>query len=294
MKTHARAQNRTKETHACNKHDIYCPECAKHHLCKTSPSSWGSRSFRQSCLISSSAPSLPQSIIPARPTWSTKADMQHTSGIFASFTEFKHQDLSYLMIINLTWHTSFASFGYVHACYTRHIIPRRSAAVICVGFWEFLHFGSSVTLFTIVDASVHGYRTSVLCSSLLVLTHAPLVVSMNVCSFNTFSRFLIPSMSVRVQYFRETSAHTRQSRLEFQQPLFVIDLYLLTTLRCYRTLSCSTGGCSVCVQHLPPELGALCRCCAACWKTAPSLLQLQWCCPLRLLRFSCWCPAWLR
>ena len=36
--------------------------------------------------------------------------------------------------------------------------------------------------------------------------------------------------------------------------------------------------------------GVLCRCCAACWKTAPSLLQLQWCCPLRLLRFCCWCP----
>ena len=36
--------------------------------------------------------------------------------------------------------------------------------------------------------------------------------------------------------------------------------------------------------------GALSRCCAACWKNAPSLLQLQLCCPLHLLRFGCWCP----
>ena len=36
---------------------------------------------------------------------------------------------------------------------------------------------------------------------------------------------------------------------------------------------------------------ALCRCCAACWKTAPSLLQLRWYCLLRLLRFCCWCPS---
>ena len=159
--------------------------------------------------------------------------------------EFEHQDLhfsSQFVIINLTWHTS-------------------------VEFWPCLHFCSSVTLFTIVDASVDVYRASALCSSLLDLTHAPLLVSMNMCSFSTFSRFLIPSVSAHVQYFRETPVHTGPSRLEFPQPLFAIDLYLLTSLNCWwQTASRFSMALN---WRSTPRWSALSRRCskkAVCWR----------------------------
>ena len=155
--------------------------------------------------------------------------MLHKSGIFASFPSSNIKIFhfsSQFVIINLIWHTF-------------------------VEFWPCLHFCRSVTLFTIVDASVHVYRASALCSCLLALTHAPLLVSMNMCSFSTFSRFLIPSVSARVQCFREISVHIRQHRLEFPQPLFAIDLYLLTALRCWCSVCAARVGAHFVAAALP-------------------------------------------